>query len=300
VTSGRVARSSRSDRRLAAATLAPLLLLIGAAALVPFLIMLALSITNFSFNLPGHDGSYVGGSNYAQALSDARFGASLILQLQFLAATIPLELLLGLTVALVLWSSLRPTGWLLILLCVPLVLAPVTVGMIWRLLLHGDYGPIGYFLSGALSAQRPSILGSPGSAFWALVGVDIWQWTPFFTIALLAALHNIPATPLAAARIDGASPVRIFFTITLPLLRPALSIALFLRLMDSFKEFDKIFVMTRGGPASATELSSVFAWIVTFGHGDLAYGSAVTLLLYLLIYLVCAAAFTVLRPDWKH
>jgi multiple sugar transport system permease protein len=292
--------ASWPDRHFSTLALGPMVLLLATAAVVPFAIMLWLSFTDFSFNLPGRDGNFVGLDNYVRALTgDERFYGSVKLQLWFIACTIPVQFCLGLGVALLLWRSSTIKPSVLAIISLPLLLAPVTVGMIWRLLLHGDYGPIGYFLTHAPSMGVQSILGMPNTAFAALVAVDIWQWTPLFTIVLFSALRGLPEAPFLAAQVDGARPRTILRTITLPLLRPAIVVVLLIRFMDSFKEFDKIFVLTRGGPASATELLSVYAWIVSFEHGDLGYGSSVTVLIYLVIYLTCVALFTAARKDWR-
>lgn len=289
-----------ADRHFAKLALGPILGLLTIAAVVPFAIMLALSFTDFSFNLPGHDGTFVGLTNYVRAvLVDQRFHTSLKLQTIFLACTVPFEFLLGLWISIGLWKSGAVSKHVLPLLAIPMLLAPVTVGMIWRLLLHGDYGPVGYYVSRLPGLGTESILGTPATAFLAVALIDIWQWTPFFAIVLLAALHSLPQEPFQAAMVDGASRSRVFWTLTLPLLRPAITVALLIRFMDSFKEFDKIAVLTRGGPASATELVSVYTWIVSFDHGELGYGSAVTVLIYLMIYFASFGLFWTARKDWR-
>ena len=198
--------------------------------------------------------------------------------------------------------SLRRVGKirnrLLPLLVVPMLLAPVTVGMIWRLLLHGDYGPIGYYLTRLPPLQGSSILGSPIPAFCAIVIVDIWQWTPFFTVVILAGLLNLPEAPFRAAAVDGAEQFKDVLDLNSAAVGPTLTVALLVRSMDSFKEFDKIFVLTRGGPASSTELTSVYTWIVSFDHGALGYGSAITVAIYLLVYAGSIAIFRIMRRDW--
>lgn len=288
-----------ADSHFAALALGPIVTLLILAAILPFGIMVALSLSDFSFNLPGK-GEFVGLSNYLRALFvDDRFHASLGLQLIFLACTVPLQLLLGFVISLRLWRSAKVSKRVLPVLAVPMLLAPVTVGMIWRLLLHGDYGPLGYYLSRLPVANITSILGTPSTAFVALALIDIWQWTPFFAVVLLAALHSLPQEPLLAAAVDGASQSRVFWTIIVPMLRPAITVALLIRAMDSFKEFDKIFVLTRGGPASATELVSVYTWIVSFDHGELGYGSAITVLIYLLIYAGSFGLFWTARKEWR-
>ncbi|MEI9850089.1 MAG: sugar ABC transporter permease [Sphingomonas sp.] len=281
--------------RFGASALGPLVALVLATSVIPFAIMFWLSLTDFSFSLPGHDGNFVGLDNYAAALSDTRFHASLRLQFLFILCTVVPEFLLGLVCALGIWRWGRLSSVGLVLIALPLVIAPITVGMVWRLLLHGDYGPIGYYFSHWLAPDQASILGSPLYAFPALVLVDIWQWTPFFVIAFLAALSRLPKGAHLAAEADGATAMQVLRTVTLPLLRPAMAIVILLRVMDSFKEYDKIFVLTRGGPASTTELASPFTWIVSFDHGDLAYGSAITMILYMIIYGLCLLLFSLLR-----
>jgi multiple sugar transport system permease protein len=291
---------SFADRYFSILALGPIVVLLTISAIVPFVIMLWLSLTDFSFNLPGHDGNFIGFENYVRALTaDERLYASVKLQLSFLALTIPIQFCLGFVSAIVLWQFTAIHPYMLAVLSLPLLLAPVTVGMIWRLLLHGDYGPIGYYLTHIPSLAIPSILGTPTVAFYALVAIDIWQWSPLFTIVLFSALHALPEAPFQAALLDGAKPARVFWTITLPLLRPAITVILLIRFMDSFKEFDKIVVLTRGGPASATELLSVYAWIVSFDHGDLGYGSSITVLIYIVIYIASIVLFGTARKDWR-
>ena len=294
----RVARFT--DRHFGKLAVSPVLILLLTTALIPFVIMLWISFTDFSFNLPNHDGRWIGLNNYARALfHDERFRASLRIQGVFLVSTVPLECALGLLVAITIRASRSAGRIILPVLVVPMLLAPITVGMIWRLLLHGDYGLLGYYLGRLSFPGSGSILGTPTTAFAAVVLIDIWQWTPFFVIILLAGLYSMPEAPFQAARVDGASNGRIFRTLTLPLLRPAITVGVLIRAMDSFKEFDKISVLTRGGPASATELVSVYAWIVSFDHGELAYGSALTILVYLLIYFASTGLFWVGRKDWR-
>jgi multiple sugar transport system permease protein len=265
----------------------PLLVTLLSLAVLPFALMVWYGLTDLSFNLPGHDGTFVGLDNFRSAFSDARLWASARTTLWFIAATVPVECILGFSTALMLNSESSVRRFYLPLIALPVVIAPVTVGLAWRLLLHGDYGPVAWLLLKSGLFKGGSILGETSSAFWAVVVVDIWQWTPFFTIVLLAALKAIPRQPYESAMIDGAGRRDLFLTITLPLIWPTVMIALLFRVIDSFKEFDKIFVLTQGGPASSTELLSIFVWIVSFEHGDLGYGSAVSLLMFLAVEFGC-------------
>ncbi len=289
-----------SDRRFSAVVTVPLVLTIVAASVLPFLIMLWYSFSDFSFTLPDHDGSFIGLQNYRHALiADERLWHSLRVTATFVAATLPAEFCLGFLVALLLHRSQRTQNYLVPAIALPALLAPVTVGLVWRLLLHGDYGPVAFVLQSAGWLQSGSILGDPTSAFWAAVGVDIWQWTPFVAVVLLTGLQTIPKSPSEAAMIDGATRWQIFRDITLPLLRPAIVVVLLFRFVDAFKEFDKIYVLTHGGPASGTEVISIYAWIVSFEHGDLGYGSAITLILFVFVAIVCNAVLLISRREWR-
>jgi multiple sugar transport system permease protein len=295
----RAAALRAGDRHFLALVTAPLLISLAAAALVPFLIMLRYSFTDISFTLPGHDGGFVGLENYRRALaSDPRLLSSLGVTASFIAATLPVEFALGLAAALVLHRSPKAQKFLVPAIALPALLAPVTVGLVWRLMLHGDYGPVAYLLQSA-GLYEGSILGDPRLAFWSVVVVDVWQWTPFVAVVLLTGLQTIPRYLYESAMIDGASDWQVFRDITMPLLRPTVVVVLLFRFVDAFKEFDKIFVLTRGGPASSTEAISVYAWLVSFDHGELGYGSAITLILFVVVAISCSAVLFTARREWR-
>lgn len=289
-----------SDRRFSVVATVPLVITMAAASVLPFLIMLWYSFSDFSFTLPGHNGTFIGLQNYRRAFTvDDRLWHSLKVTATFVIATVPIEFSLGFLVALFLQARTRIQNYFIPAIALPALLAPVTVGLIWRLMLHGDYGPVAYVLQSTGWLQNGSILGDPTSAFWAVVAMDIWQWTPFVAVVLLTGLEGIPRLPYEAAMIDGASTWQIFRDITLPLLRPAIIVVLLFRFVDAFKEFDKIYVLTHGGPASSTEVISIYAWIVSFEHGDLGYGSAITLVLFVFVAIVCNAVLRISRKEWQ-
>ena len=264
----------------------PLLVLL-AVAVVPFLIMLYTSLTDFSFSLPDHIGKFVGLANFRRALlSDPRLLSSLLKTVIYVAIAVPLEFILGLSIATLLQRTTIRRTLLMPGIALPVILAPVTVGVVWRLLLNGDYGPIGYLAHQIPAINKFSILGSASGAFFAAIAIDVWQWTPFFVIVLLAGLDSLPTLPREAAAVDGATDSQIFRTVTLPMLRPTILVALLFRSLDCLKEFDKVFVLTHGGPASGTEFISLYTWIVSFEHGELGYGSAITVILFIVVVLV--------------
>ena len=130
-----------------------------------------------------------------------------------------------------------------------MMLAPVAVGLIWRLLLQGDFGMVTHYLRKiGLLSQASAVFSSPGLVMPTIIAIDVWQWTPFVTLIILAGLMSLPRSPFEAATMDGAGPWRQFVDIMLPLLRPIIALVLLLRGIDAFKEFDKVFIMTGGGP----------------------------------------------------
>jgi multiple sugar transport system permease protein len=257
----------------------------------PFLGALWMSLTDLHFNLPDRPGAFVGSANYQSVLQDPRFFASINRTLLFVGICVPLQLLIGVTAAL--FMHLTRAGRSTYFLLVPFLMASVTIGLIWRLILHGDYGPLGYAWT---QLTGSSILGSGTGAFSAVCFVDIWQWTPFFLLFALLGFQSCPEALIYAARLDGASTWRIIRSVLLPRALPLLIVATTLRVMDAVKEFDKIQALTGGGPANATETLSYYTHIVTFVQGDAGRGAAMCVLSFLLLTVL----LTIVLSRCKH
>jgi multiple sugar transport system permease protein len=173
-----------------------------------------------------------------------------------------------------------------------MMIAPVAVGLIWRLLLQGDFGMLTFYMRKVgLLAQNSAVLSSPDLVFPTIVAIDVWQWTPFVTLIMLAGMMSLPRAPFEAAMMDGAKPFQIFRDVMLPLLRPVIALVLLLRGIDAFKEFDKVFLMTGGGPGTLTELVSIYAYRVNFRNWDLGYGAAVAFMIYLVVLILCSVFY---------
>jgi multiple sugar transport system permease protein len=267
-------------------------------AVLPFAMTIYYGFSDLSFNLPGRSGRIIGFGNYSRLVNDSRFFTSCGVTLKLAAMAIPVELILGLVVALALsrMSGLRKL--LLPSLSLPLFLSGVSVGLIWRLLLNGDFGIVPYALRklGLLSVSV-SILGSSGGALLSLLIVDVWQWSPFFVLVLLASRLSLPDGPYFAGSLDGAPPWRLFWDITLPGLQRAILVCIVFRLMDVLREFDKVVTLTNGGPGAATETLSLYLWNVSYLQGDLGYGSAVSVLVWLVVLLVFNGIIAISRKP---
>jgi multiple sugar transport system permease protein len=239
-------------------------LLIGVAG-VPVLAAAWLSLHRSI--LVFHERRFVGFANYSYLAGDARFWAALLTTARFTAVAVTVELALGLFVATLLQRS---GGLFRAAILLPWAIPTAVSARLWAWLFNADYGLLHRL------APRIDWLGSPGAALNAAILVDVWKTTPFVALILLAGLQAIPEDVVKAARVDGARPARIFFSITLPLLRPALLLALLFRALDAFRVFDAIYVLTEGGPANSTETLSIYAFKTLMRSGDFGYGATLS------------------------
>jgi multiple sugar transport system permease protein len=259
----------------------PGLLLLGAVVAFPVVWALFTSLFNYTLLAPGFD-DFVGSGNYWRALSDQEFRHAAWVTLTFVAAVVVLEFALGFFIALMLNDTERGRNvYYLILLC-PLLMNPVVVGLIWRMLLHPTLGIVNYLL-GEIGIRPVNWLGDADLAFWTVVLVDIWHQVSFMIVLLLAGLSALPREPYEAARIDGANPVQSFRYITLPLMRPVIIVTLLIRVIFAIKTYDLIYIMTRGGPGTATDLVSYYIYRRAFVSLELGEACAMSGILLVVI-----------------
>lgn len=256
------------------------LLIIG---LTPLLLAAFNSLHRYNLTRPTAGKPFIGLENYASVLTDATFWNSLGRTMLFLVTAVPIEVAIGLWAALLLHrpglSFMRSLAR--VALVVPLATTYAVVGLIGRLIFNREFGVVNQFLIW-LGVGPVNWLGDVTMAFTALVIMDVWQWTPFCTLILLAGLSMVPSETEEAARLETPSNWRILWHVQLPYLLPGLTAILILRTADVLKEFDKVFVMTRGGPGAATELISVYIQRIAFRVFDLGTASAMAIILLVL------------------
>ena len=257
----------------------PSLLVLATVTILPTLYLLVTSLTPLDLTRPEATWDFSRPlSNYAELLRDRRFHNSVWVQTKISVATVGLQLLGGLAVALLLnmrSSLLRACRTLFL---VPMVLPPIVVAIIWKVLYTPDISPILWALR-SVGLPAPSPITEPHLALWAIVVADVWEWFPFTMLMILAALQMMPEEPLEAARIDGAGRWRTFLHVVLPLLRPALLVAGLFRLVDSIKAFPLIYVLTEGGPGTVTEVTNYYAFVQAFNFSYLGFSSAITVVM---------------------
>jgi multiple sugar transport system permease protein len=241
----------------------------------------------------------VGLRNYELLLSDPSFWHSVSVTLTYVFIVVGLELVIGLGVALLFFRRFPGDHFLRALLILPMVVAPVVVGLLWRYMLNVQFGAINY-LAELLGFERVDFFGNVSLALPTLILIDVWQWTPFTFLIMLAALQGMPEDIIEAARIDGARSVRIFFDHILPMIRYPIAVALVLRLLDAFRVYDIIFMTTRGGPIDVTQTLSWQIYDVGFKSFDIGYAAAYSWLMLILVVIVTTAVLKIMfrRTDF--
>jgi multiple sugar transport system permease protein len=259
--------------------LTPALVVLCAITIVPAIFLVLTSLTQLNLALPdtAWDFSNPAG-NYIELFEDPRFSRSVWVQVKLSLATVVAQLLIGLGVALLLNGGTRirelaRSGFL-----VPMVLPPIVVGILWRVMYAVDVSPFHRFMA-FIGLPVGSLITNPSTALWAIVFAETWEWFPFTMLMVLAALQMIPASPLEAARIDGAGDWQIFRFVVMPYIQPTLMVAAIFRLIDSIKAFPLIFVLTDGGPGDVTEVTNYYAYRQVFSFSLWGYGSAIATLM---------------------
>ena len=265
--------------------LLPLVFFLFVIELWPFLKMLYQSFHHLSFTQPALNGEFAGLGNYRKAMNSESMMSSIGLTLKYMLIALPLEVLLAIFFSVLLSYHLKLKKYVLPILLIPMILAPIVVGLSAKLNLNPDFGIIGIFLKN-LGISPSGLLTSANTAFLTIIVVDIWQWTPFLIMIFLASILAMPKEPFEAAMIDGADRFQVFRYLTLPFLTPIIIIGILLRLTDAYKLFDQVYIMTGGGPGSSTELLTIFAYKLNFKFWNLGYGSAAVAILFLISFVI--------------
>lgn len=275
--------SSSTERRHAYLMIAPAVTILLGVAAYPILATMWLSLHRMI--LVFHEQRFVGAGNYAFLLRDARFWTALGNTTYFAIVAVSLELALGLAFALLLSAAAPGRGLLRASILVPWAIPTVVSAKLWAWLFNPDYGA----LTRLLPATDTNMLGTPGYAMHAAILVDVWKTTPFVALLLLAGLQAIPQDLYKAAEIDGASRLRAFRSITLPMLRPTIAVTVVFRTLDAFRVFDAVYVLTDGGPANTTETLSIYAYKTLMRSGDFGYGSTLSVATFICVMAISVA-----------
>ena len=262
----------RAEMRMAWMLVAPALIIILLVALAPIAATGWEALHAHDLRLPWLGRPFIGAGNFVEAAGDPRFGAALAHSMAFALVSVPLELMLGPALAVLMQAAIRGRALIRVAALLPWAIPTVVAALLWRFMFEA--GPVSGWLVHPVLAWVP------------IVAADVWKTTPFVAILLLAGLQSIDPALDEAARIDGAGPLRRFVTVTLPLLAPALVVAGAFRMLDALRLFDLAYVLTGGGPGTATEPLSLYAFITLMQNLRFGYGSALSIAVFLLTFVI--------------
>jgi len=282
-------RASFGERNFKYLLIGPAIFVLLLIGIFPLVYLLLVSFQGITMTETGTD--FIGGANYAQLFDDARLWEALLHTVIFTVVALPLELLLGLTMAQLFLERLPGRQIFIALLVLPVVVSPIVSGATWSLMFNHRFGPINQII-GWIWGEELTLLWtiSPHLVYPAILAAEVWQWTPFMFLLLLAALANVDKSQLEAAAIDGAGWWRTFFRIVLPAIWPVMAIAILIRGLDLFRLFDIVWALTKGGPGTMTETISIFTYIKGFQQFETSYTAAVAFLVIILLSVVVMLA----------
>jgi multiple sugar transport system permease protein len=277
--------------------LLPLIAILVVFTIYPFFYNIYLSLHEF---VPRERGlAFVGLENWAKLFADPRLWNALWVTLFYTGFCLAAELVLGMAIALLVDSDEPGYGMLRAVLTLTLVIPPAITGMMFLLMEDAQFGLITWYLRElGLLGGRTSILAHPDLALWGVIAADVWQWTPFMVLIFVAGLRALPRDPYESAMIDGASAWQTFRRITLPMMSKVIAIAVLIRGIDLFRMFDYVYVMTSGGPGTATYTLSLYAWQQTFSFVKWGYGATISLFALIVVLVAANAFLAITKVRW--
>jgi multiple sugar transport system permease protein len=257
----------------------PALAITAAVIVFPWLFTIYMSLHDWKI---GQAREFVGLANFAKLATDARFLESIGHTLYFTLLAVVLPVIFGTLAALIFNERFPLRGLLRAVFILPMMATPVAVALVWTMMFHPQLGVLNYLLS--LVGLPPQLwVYAPSTVIPSLVLVEVWHWTPLVMLIVLGGLAALPTEPYESAKIDGASGWQMFRHITLPLIMPFLLVAVVIRTIDALKAFDTIYVITSGGPGTASETINIYLYLNAFAFYNIGYASAVTIVFFVLI-----------------
>ncbi|MBI3456610.1 MAG: sugar ABC transporter permease [Candidatus Rokubacteria bacterium] len=290
--------SSWTDRHLAALFSAPTVVFLLGLVGFPVALVLWTSMTDWYLYTP-EKRQFVGLINYVTVWSEARWWSAIWHTVYFAGASVTLQLVLGLAIALLFNRELAGKTLYRSVFLLPMIAMPTAISLVWIIFFNNTYGLLNYGL-GLLGIRPVEWVTSPEWAIPSLVLVSVWQHTPFMTLLLLAGLQSLPTDPFEAARIDGASRWQMLVHITLPLLKAHIAVALILRSIFAIKEFDIILAITEGGPRFATETLNINIYFNAFDYGHTGQAAAKGVLFFALILAIQVLLVKLRTRQWSY
>jgi multiple sugar transport system permease protein len=272
----------------------PGFVVLGLIVVFPLIYSINLSLKKYSLVIPGMTGQWAGLENYRKLLHDSDFGAALVTTTVFVVAAVTLETVLGTLVGILLDRLVRLRRTVTSILLLPMIVTPLIVGLMFNFAFNAQFGYVTWALNLLGVEPAGGLLNRGPTALAVLILVDVWEWLPFIALMVMAGLRALPSSPFEAASIDGASTWQTYRYIMLPMLKPVLGVAILFRATEAIREFDKVYVLTGGGPGSATTVNDLYQYRVSFLNWDLSYGAALGMTTFVAVLLVCGVVYRVI------
>ena len=261
-----------------------------------YLIYVSLHIWPISPNLPK---IFLGFGQFTYLFSNPSFIESMQVTISLTVVGVSLQISLGTLLAILLSTKTKFTNYFTLPFMIPVFIAPVVVGLIWKFMFNYDLGILNYLLN-VIGLESINWLGTTTTAFWSVVLIDTWQWTPFTTLIIKAGLDSVDPTPQEAAYVDGATRFQIFRYVTFPTIEPIFTVALLFRTLDAFKAFDIIYVVTRGGPGGSTYVLGYNIWKTAFYQNQLGLSAAMSVIMIIIATIFALILVKIMKGQMER
>ena len=261
-----------------------------------YLIYVSLHIWPISPNLPK---IFLGFGQFTYLFSDPSFIESMQVTISLTVVGVSLQISLGTLLAILLSTKTKFINYFTLPFMIPVFIAPVVVGLIWKFMFNYDLGILNYLLN-VIGLESINWLGTTTTAFWSVVLIDTWQWTPFTTLIIKAGLDSVDPTPQEAAYVDGANRFQIFRFVTFPTIAPIFTVALLFRTLDAFKAFDIIYVVTRGGPGGSTYVLGYNIWKTAFYQNQLGLSAAMSVIMIIIATIFALILVKIMKSQMER
>ncbi len=283
------------DKHVLIGFLLPTVVVLATISIYPTYYLISTSLTNRSMASATALVQFIGGRHYLDLLTDPYTFNALKVSVLFTLFTVGVSFVIGMGVAYLLSQDfMQKYAFVRIFFIIPMVMAPVVIGLTWRIMLWPDFGIINALL-GLVNLPQKGWLAQAGTALPTVIFIDVWEWTPFVILVLLAGFQSLPKDPVEAAYVDGATSWQVFRHVSLPLLKPIILVVLLLRLIQAFQWADTIIVMTNGGPGVATQTVSFYTYQLAFVSFDVGRASAMAVIILIITILLSTALVRSLR-----
>ena len=261
-----------------------------------YLVYVSLHIWPISPNLPK---IFLGFGQFTYLFSDPAFIESMQVTISLTVVGVSLQISLGTLLAILLSTKTKFINYFTLPFMIPVFIAPVVVGLIWKFMFNYDLGILNYLLN-VIGLESINWLGTTTTAFWSVILVDTWQWTPFTTLIIKAGLDSVDPTPQEAAYVDGATRFQIFRYVTFPTIAPIFTVALLFRTLDAFKAFDIIYVVTRGGPGGSTYVLGYNIWKTAFYQNQLGLSAAMSVIMIIIATIFALILVKIMKSQMER